>query len=72
MIKSKKWPKKDYGPGDIETWPPCTNHLLDPRTPEGPDFYWECKYCGVNEYPKCSQCTREDGKLVEDELTDGL
>jgi len=22
------------GPGDEETWPACTNHPLDPRTPE--------------------------------------
>lgn len=22
------------GPGDPETWPPCTNHPNDPRTPE--------------------------------------
>jgi len=27
----KKWPKKDYGPGDPETWPPYSGHPLDPR-----------------------------------------
>jgi len=27
----------DYGPGDFQTWPPCTNHPLDPRTEDEPD-----------------------------------
>jgi len=29
---------------------------------------WICKYCGENETPRCPKCTREDGKLVTDEL----
>lgn len=33
--------------------------------------FWICKYCGENEQPKCPQCAREDGKLVEDELMGG-
>ena len=27
-----------YGPGDEITWPPCTNHSLDPRTPPDSDL----------------------------------
>jgi hypothetical protein len=31
---------------------------------------WICKYCGENEAPRCPKCTREDGKLVTDELVE--
>lgn len=31
-------------------------------------FLWICKYCGENQNPTCPKCTREDGKLVTDEL----
>jgi hypothetical protein len=27
-----------YGPGDSETWGPCTGHPADPRTPELDDL----------------------------------
>jgi len=27
-----------YGPGDPQTWPPCTGHPNDPRTPEPPEW----------------------------------
>ena len=26
------------GPGDESTWPACTGHPNDPRTPEAPDY----------------------------------
>ena len=32
-------------------------------------IYWQCKYCGENEQPKCHKCVREDGKIVTDELS---
>lgn len=32
------------GPGDPETWPPCTGHPMDPRTPPEPDFHEDPEY----------------------------
>jgi len=29
------------GPGDECTWPPCTGHPGDPRTPDEPDVEYE-------------------------------
>ena len=32
------------------------------------EYWWECKYCGLSEEPRCNKCVRNDGRLVEDEL----
>ena len=29
-------------------------------------LWWECKYCGQNEYPRCHKCVRTDGIGVEE------
>ena len=43
---------------------------FDIKNNKGFTMLWICKYCGENEKPKCTKCTREDGKLVTDELVE--
>ena len=68
----------EKGPGDTETWSPCTGHPHDPRTiePELPELSTTeiCEDCGLErfvslEFPTaptdCPECL---GTMVEQDL----
>jgi len=46
----------------------CALHRFRPYQKKDKPLWWDCKYCGENEKPKCHKCVREDGLNVTDEL----